>query len=103
MQYYKLAMDMTRDNDIVLHCKNCIGISLNTFVTGKYYADSINIVFYFDKKEGDIWTDYLANDKGWFIVYEKLKGILQPMNYEIQFIDIEICHSKENCIEKNII
>ncbi|MCR4831708.1 MAG: DUF1629 domain-containing protein [Pseudobutyrivibrio sp.] len=90
MQFYKLSMDMERENDVILHCNNCSEIGLNTFVTGKYYSESINIIFFYDEKEGNVWTDYLANDKGWFIVSERLKVLLQKMNSNIQFIDIRI-------------
>ena len=92
MNYFKLSMDMTRENDIVLHCKNCSNIDLNTFKTGKYYESNHaeKIEFFFDESEGKIWTDYLANDKGWFIVSASLKLILQEVNSEIQFISIEI-------------
>ena len=82
---------MEKENDIILHCKNCAKIELNTFSVGKYFENNdINIEFYYDENEGTVWTDFLANDKGWFIVSEKLKSILQSINSEIQFIDIHI-------------
>lgn len=90
MRYYKLSMDMKRENDVILHCKNCSKIGLTTFVTGKYYSENHSITFYYDKKEGNVWTDYLANDKGWFIVSERFKIMLQKMNSDIQFIEIGI-------------
>ncbi len=92
MRYYKLSMDMEREKDIILHCKNCAEIELNTFSVGKYYDNkNLNIMFYYNESEGNVWTDFLANDKGWFIVSEKLKQILQGLKSEIQFIDITIC------------
>lgn len=93
MRFFKLSMDMTRKNDVILHCKNCSKIDLNTFKNGEYYNKSNEgkIIFFFDEKEGDSWTDYLANDKGWFIVSERLKFLIQEINSDIQFIDVGIC------------
>ena len=99
MRYYKLTMDMTRENDVVLHCKNSSEIGLNTFVTGEYYSGIANIIFYYDEIEGNVWTDYLANDKGWFIVSERFKDLLDKMNSDIQFIGIGICNIEGEFIE----
>lgn len=100
MHYYKLTMDMTRENDVVLHCKNCAGIGLNTFVTGEYYSEVHSITFYYSEDEGGVWTDYLANDKGWFIVSERFKSLLQKMNSDIQFIDVGIYDVEGVNVEK---
>lgn len=101
MKYYKLSMDMEREKDIILHFKSCAGMELNTFSVGKYYDDNgIRIAFYYDEDEGAVWTDYLANDKGWFIVSEKLRSILQRMNSEIQFIDIVISNNQGEAVEE---
>ena len=84
-------MDMERENSIILHCKNRERFESYSFKDGEYYHnENERIELFFDEKEGDVWTDYLANDKGWFIVSEKLRLILQSLNSEIQFIDIII-------------
>ncbi len=91
MRYYKLSMDMERENDIILHCKNRERFESYTFKDGEYYHnENERIELCFNEEEGNIWTDYLANDEGWFIVSENLKQILQELNSEIQFIDIII-------------
>ncbi len=101
MRYYKLSMDMEREKDVILHCKNCADIELNTFSVGKYYDNyGISIMFYYDENEGNVWTDFLANDKGWFIVSEKLRLILQGLNSEIQFIDILIFNNDGVTVEE---
>ncbi len=101
MRYYKLSMDMEKEKDVILHCKNCVDIELNTFSVGRYYDNyDKSIKFYYDVNEGDVWTDFLANDKGWFIVSEKLRLILQGLNSEIQFIDILICDNDGTTVDR---
>lgn len=98
MKYYKLSMDMERENDIVCHYKNDFGIKQNVFTVGKLYEGWDNkFEFYYDKQEGEFPTDYLANDKGWFVVSEKLHEILKSVNTEIQFLPVKIIenNSKE--------
>ena len=35
MKYYKLSMDMERENDIICHYQNDYGIQQNALITGK--------------------------------------------------------------------
>ncbi|SHN49027.1 Protein of unknown function [Butyrivibrio hungatei DSM 14810] len=101
MRYYKLSMDMEREKDIILHCKNRERFESYSFKDGEYYHnENERIKLFFDEKEGDVWTDYLANDKGWFIVSEKLRLILQSLNSEIQFINIMISDSEGVALEE---
>ena len=94
-------MDMEREKDIILHCKNRERFESYSFKDGEYYHnENERIELFFDEKEGDVWTDYLANDKGWFIVSEKLRLILQSLNSEIQFIDIIISDSEGVALEE---
>lgn len=91
MRYYKLSMDMEREHDIVCHYENDFGIKQNELNIGKIYNGWDNrFEFYYDTKEGDIWTDYLANDKGWFVVSDKLKELLESINTDIQFLSVKI-------------
>lgn len=91
MKYFKLSMDMSRENDVVCHYDNDYGIQQNEFIIGKKCMDWKNCFqFFYDKNEGEMLTDYLANDKGWFVVSEKLKELLEIMNTEIQFLPVEI-------------
>lgn len=91
MKYYKLAMDMKRENDIVCHYENDFGIQQNSLNVGKVFNDwKEEFTFFYDMEEGNIATDYLANDKGWFVVSEKLKNILESINTEIQFLPVEV-------------
>lgn len=74
MKYYKLSMDMKREKDIVCHYTNDFGIQQNELNVGKPYKGwDGKFEFYYDKQEGDVLTDYIANDKGWFVVSNKLK------------------------------
>lgn len=91
MKYYKLSMDMERKNDIICHYEKIHNIPQNTFQVGRmYYGWDNKFNFYYDKQEGSIPTDYLANDKGWFVVSNKLKNLLENMNTEIQYLPIRI-------------
>ena len=97
MKYYKLTMDMERKNDIVCHYENNFNIQQNTFSVGKVFKGWNNkFYFYYDKQEGYVATDYLANDKGWFLVSNKLKRLLEGMNTEIQFLSIRIIEKSSN-------
>lgn len=91
MKYYKLSMDMERENDIVCHYEKDFGIQRNVFNVGKFYKEWDNkFEFYYDKQEGEVPTDYLANDKGWFVISSKLYEILKNMNTEVQFFPVRV-------------
>lgn len=91
MKYFKLTMDMSRENDVVCHYENDYGIQQNEFIIGKKCMNwKTDFHFFYDKSEGEILTDYLANDKGWLVVSEKFKGLLEIMSSEIQFLPVAI-------------
>lgn len=97
MKYFKLGMDMSRENDVVCHYDNDYSIQQNEFIIGKKCMDWKKCFqFYYDKNEGEMLTDYLANDKGWFVLSEKLKRLLEAMNTEIQFLPVEILERESN-------
>ncbi len=100
MKYYKLSMDMEREHDIVCHYENDYGIEQNMLNVGRYFKDwNDKFEFYYVKEEGTLWTDYLANDKGWFLVSSRLKKLLESINTEIQFLAVNI---KERNDSENI-
>lgn len=101
MKYYKLSIDMDRENDIVCHFYDDLTISQNALVMGKYY-DSWNdeLESYYLSSEGSVWTDYLANDKGWFLVSDKLRRILESLNSDIQFLKIKIKEKSNDGLSK---
>ena len=91
MKYYKLSMDMERENDIVCHYENDYGIQQNALNIGeKFDKWDDRFAFFYTKEEGDVWTDYLANDKGWFLISSKLKELLELINTDIQFFATKI-------------
>lgn len=91
MKYYKLSMDMERENDIVCHYQNDYGIQQNALNVGKFFEDwDDRFEFFYMKEEGEVWTDYLANDKGWFLVSNRLKTLLETVNTDIQFLGVRI-------------
>ena len=71
-------MDTDRKYDIICHFEDDYGMELNKFQTGKKCDNwDKRFEFYYLKEEGYIWSDYLANDKGWFLVSNKLKLLLE--------------------------
>ncbi len=97
MKYYKLKMDTDRINDIVLHYENDFGMNQNMMIIAEKCFDwNSDFEFYYDKNEGDFPSDYLANDKGWFVVSEKLKIILENLKTDIQYIKVNIVEKNTN-------
>ena len=95
MKYYKLSIDMTRENDVIFHCINDHGVNQNDLINGKMFEDEETYFqFYYDEKEGDTWTDFIANDKGWLIVSDRIRALLENCNSDIQFLNTSI--SKKN-------
>lgn len=91
MKYYDLSEDMERENDVICHYENDYGIWLNVFSFGKFYNEwNDKFEFYYDLNEGEILTDFIANDMGWFLVSEKLKKIIESMNTDVQIIPVKI-------------
>lgn len=101
MKFYKLTMDMDRENDIVCHFDKQFNIPQNTLITGKYYDKwDDKLTIYYSMEEGNIWTDYLANDKGWFLVSDKLKRVLEFVNSDIQFLKVTVEEYKNTNLVK---
>lgn len=101
MKYYKLTMDMERENDIVCHFDNEFDIPQNALVVGKKYDGwNENLEIYYSSEEGHVWTDYLSNDKGWFLISEKLKTLLESVNTDIQFLKVLVREYKDNRLRK---
>lgn len=91
MKYYKLSMDMNGGNDIICHFDDKFTIPQNALIMGKYFNQwDDKTVIRFSIEEGSVWTDYLANDKGWFLVSEKLKKILESVDTDIQFLKVTV-------------
>ena len=92
MKYYKLSLDMDRQNDIVCFCDNDFGIKQNELIIGQEFENwNYKFCFIFDIDEGNIITDCLRNNKGWLLFSEKLKLLINKnMNTEIQFLPVEI-------------
>ena len=52
MKYYKLSMDMERENDIICHFQNDYGIQQNALNTGKVFENwMIDLSFSIQKKK----------------------------------------------------
>ncbi len=60
-------------------------------VIGKRYEGwDGRFTFFYDQSEGSFPSDYLANDKGWFVVSDKLKRMMESLDTEIQYLPVEV-------------
>lgn len=96
MKYFKLILDDSNENDVVCYCEDTKGFEQYDLKEGKFVEDwNENITFHYNPKEGDRFTDYLANDLGWFIVSEKLKDAIGKLNVNgIQYLPVKIVDLK---------
>lgn len=91
MSFYKLTMDINRKGDIIAHYEDDFGFRLNEMVIGKRFEGwDGRFTFYYDSTEGNFPADYLANDKGWFVVSDKLKQLMETLNTDIQYLPVEL-------------
>lgn len=97
MKYYKMMTDVTNDRDIICYLSVDYEIEQYELQIGKPFDNSNrNIIFYYKSDEGDFFTDYLSNDMGWFLVSEKLKNILNNLDIDIQYFEVDIFEKKES-------
>lgn len=97
MKYYKLKHDNTIENEIIAHCFEDFKIPQNELISGIPYKKwNNNNKFCFKESEGKIAVDLLANDKGWLVVSDKLKKILDSVNTEIQFFPIDLVNTDKD-------
>ncbi|WP_397537123.1 imm11 family protein [Rummeliibacillus pycnus] len=91
MKYFKLIIDDSNDNDVVVHCEDTLGFEQYELKEGNYLENwSDNITFYYNLRDGNRFTDYLANNWGWFIVSEKLKRLINTIGEGVQFLPVNV-------------
>lgn len=91
MKYYKLSIEVSGENDIVCHYKYDLGIQQYEFKTGQTFDRwDGSFQFYYNKSEGEVSTDYLANDMGWFVVSKRLKTIMETLSTSIEYFPVDI-------------
>ncbi len=96
LKYYKLIHNNSTENEITAHCMDDFKIQQNALISGLPYSNwNGNHKLCFSESEGMIAVDYLANDKGWFIVSDKLKKVLETVNTEVQFFPIDVIDSNK--------
>lgn len=93
MKYYKLMYDYQNDNDVI----NCTVENLNNF--NRYDVEKglsisnwdIGIRMSFESGDGIRFSDYVANNMGWFVVTQRFKEILEKVqNFGLQIIPIDV-------------
>ncbi|MBS3682285.1 maleate cis-trans isomerase [Ornithinibacillus massiliensis] len=91
MKYYKLLLDDSNDNDVVCHCENTHGFEQYHLKEGKFIDNwNEDITFYFNPMDGNRFTDYLANNLGWFIVSERLKELINTLGGNVQYLPVNV-------------
>lgn len=97
MKYFKLLMNMERLDNIICHYENDFGLQQNMLIVGKECREWKNeFELFYNKNEGYLATDYLANDKGWFVVSEKLKNVIDNLNTDIQYFPVRVVEKSTN-------
>lgn len=98
MRYYKLIEDMNGKNDITCYSEagepgdTTLLLMFNRGIKCESWDE--DFCFYYDENESNRATDFLANDKGWFLVSDKLRKVLESLNTEIQFLPVKIMERK---------
>lgn len=103
MKYYKLIYDYQNDGHVI----NCTVENLNT--TDRYDLEKgleisnwdMNIIMSFDPDEGQRFSDYIANNLGWFVVTSRFKEILEKVqDFELQFIPIKLKNRRDGNLQE---
>jgi hypothetical protein len=91
MKYFKLIIGEGCKKDIVCHFKGDSDIPQYELKIGQSFSGNAKAFkFFYNKREGDLPTDYLANDMGWFIVSEGLKRMMELLSTHIEYFSVEI-------------
>ncbi|WBW96093.1 imm11 family protein [Oceanirhabdus sp. W0125-5] len=106
MKYYKIidSDEYINPDDIICYTdeefENKFKIKHYDLNEGRLLQDySEKIIFYYDRHNGNIPTDYISNDLGWLIISLKFKKILESIGvYNVQYIPIEIREKTTNDI-----
>ena len=98
MKYFKLVLDDSNKDDVVCHCEDTHGLEQYELKEGLLIENwNDNIKFYFNPMDGDRFTDYLANNLGWFIVSKKLKDTISKLGVErVQYLPVNIVDLERN-------
>lgn len=92
MLYYKVGVDFDRVGDVICHNTKKGNIEIIKYCRAQEEEPmDKDFELLFDKKEGNVLTDLLANDNGWFLVSERFREIiLEQFNTNVQFFDVKI-------------
>lgn len=92
MLYYKVGVDFDRVGDVICHNTKKGNIEIMKYCRAQEEEPmDKDFELLFDKKEGNVLTDLLANDNGWFLVSERFREIiLEQFNTNVQFFDVKI-------------
>ena len=94
MKFYKLVYDYNHDRDAIM-----LNINENSFEFDRYDVEKgktiiswdEDITLTYDTEDGNIITDYLANNMIWFTITDKFKSLLAEYASEsVQFLPIKV-------------
>ncbi|MDF2699409.1 MAG: hypothetical protein K0Q49_965 [Haloplasmataceae bacterium] len=96
MRYYKLIYSEERKKEMVCFTKdnyeNEYGMSQYDLDKGRLINDwNHQFTFYYDCKDGNEPSDYLANNLGWFLISSRFKNLIEKLKIKnIQFLPVLI-------------
>ncbi|QEH70627.1 hypothetical protein QTL86_22710 [Cellulosilyticum sp. ST5] len=93
MKYYELIYDYEHDKGWV-GCKSAKSSNVNQYIVckGEKVAQwPEEVMFEYNSKEENIFTDYLHNAKGWLIVSKQFRILIRTLiEEEVQYLPVKI-------------
>jgi len=99
MKYFKLMYDYENDADkVVCFYKDMYGIDRYDVQKGCLIKEwDNNFTLYFNPDEGEVFTDYLGNSLGWFIVSSRFKNVMEEIDPNgVQYLPITVSNIKNH-------
>ena len=104
MKYYQILMDdgYKRKNDVICYVEEDYeikyGVNHYDVNVGKFIEEwKERITFYYDSDEGNVFSDYLGEDLGWFILSPTTQCLFKELGLtNIQYLPVIIKNNKDN-------
>ncbi|MEK3881751.1 DUF1629 domain-containing protein [Paenibacillus sp. PL2-23] len=97
--YYKLLTEFEHcENHVMCYSDENFNFDVYDPMSGELIRSEPEFLFYFDENEGNILTDFIANNLGWVLVSKKVKKIFERSVTDIQFLCTSIIEKNSNKI-----